>query len=279
MPAQAVAADVGDRGIDVDRAVFVARAFVHRHDDVVARLFFIEPSVGREHTEIGVPVSGVEAAEQFFVRREFLVAVDVAFCEPAQEIGLAGLKHAAQARVGVCGVAHELDAGDAGPGALDNLKLDVDATVVQCLLVDGHLRAGATCVPIVALDAFHVALQANVAEHAARLRFGQRLELLGLYLLVAFETYRVNDRVLGNAHDKRIAAAIDLHVRKEPGVIERLDGVVDVPGSEGFAGTDRHVVADGFGVDPGVALDDDGAHHVGKGSRTAEPCQPRRDEG
>ena len=104
-------------------------------------------------------------------------------------------------------IADELDALDAGLGALVDLEHEIDAVVRQLddLGLDADVEAAAA--PIDLDEARDVRLHDRARKRAAFLRLDFGLELLVLDLLVALEGDAVDDRILDDRDDQ--PAALD----------------------------------------------------------------------
>src|SRR5690606_9717567 len=114
------------------------------------------------------------------------------------------------------------------------------------------------------LDAIDVALQARIRQDAARLDVDDLGKNVFLDLLVALEGHRVDDGVLDHGDDQRRAALGDGNVGEEAGVVEDLDGGIDVSGAIGLAGLDRDVRPDRLCFDALIAMyGDAGSHRSG----------------
>ena len=117
-------------------------------------------------------------------------------------------------------------------------------------------------------------------EHRARLELHLRTKLVVGQLVVALEGDAVDQRVLDQAHDQRVALAVDPHVLEQAGGVERLQAAIEAVGIERVARLHQHVGQDRPGLDSLIALDLDGrdgafAANRGRG-RPGGPARPGR---
>ena len=156
-------------------------------------------------------------------------------------------------------VADEDDLLDAGLLAFLDLEHEIDAVVrkLDDLRIDADVEAAVA--PIDLDDALHVGLHGRARQRAAGLRLHFVGELVVLELRVAFERDPVDDRIFDHRDDQPGAGLVDADVLEQAGGIKRLERLVDLVAVEALARVEPEVGADGLGLDPAVAFDDDRA--------------------
>ena len=112
-------------------------------------------------------------------------------------------------------------------------------------------------------------------ERAALLRLDFGLELLVLDLLVALEGDAVDHRIFDDGDGQPSALDRRTNVLEQTGGIERLHAFVDLECVEAAARSRPEVGADGLGLDPLVALDDDGTDR--RRLSIGDACRERHD--
>ena len=179
-------------------------------------------------------------------------------------------------------VADEVDLLDAGLVAFLDLEHEIDAVVrkLDDLRLDADVEAAVA--PVDFDDALHVGLHGRTRQRAAGLRLHFVGELVVLELRVAFERDPVDHRIFDHRDDQPGAGLVDAHVLEQAGGIERLERLVDLVAVEAFARVEPEVGADGLGLDPPVAFDDDRARGLrGRiaGGRDRPYCGAKSDPG
>ncbi len=230
-------------GEGLDEAVLVRRQFGHR----------------RHHAEVVVAVVTVELADLFAVVLDLVGIVIVVRLEELVPVRLARHDHVAQGGVAERLVAHEVDALDAGLGALVDLEDQVDALLRQ---LDDLGRDGRRDPPRAAVeldDLLGVLLDPSAGEDAARAHGHLVAQLVFLEGVVPLEHHLVDDRVFGDANDQVVALHLHRFIGEQIGAVQRLDRQVELGGVHRVARLDRQVRQDGRGFDALVALHDDPA--------------------
>ena len=154
-------------------------------------------------------------------------------------------------------VADELDRAHAGLVAFGDREDQVDPIVrlLDDFRGDADVIAAGTAIDFG--DPQRVGLHHRARQRAARLRLHLGLKLLVLDLLVALEGDAADDRVFDHADHDPAAGLVDLDVLEQAGLDQRLQRVVDLALVEPTARTGSEIGADGFDLNPPVALDHD----------------------
>src|SRR5262249_38174638 len=172
-------------------------------------------------------------------------------------------------------VADEVDRPDAGFYALGDFEDEVDAVAGELddFGVNADVEAAAAAVEFD--NARSVGLHDGARERAALFRLDFGLELFVLDLLVALEGDAVDDRIFDDGDGQPSALDRRTNLLEQTSGNKRLDTLIDLEGVE-MAGRSRpEVGADGVGLDPLVALDDDGADR--RRLSIGGPCRERHD--
>ena len=152
--------------------------------------------------------------------------------------------------------------------AIVDLEHHIHAVLIEPddLRIDPRVVVAALGVQIE--DTLPVLLGQRRREHRARLELHLRTKLVIGQLVVALEGDAVDQRVLDQTHDQRIAFAVDPHVLEQAGGVERLQAAIEPVGIERVARLHQHVGQDRPGLDSLVALDldrRDGAFAANRG--------------
>ena len=164
-------------------------------------------------------------------------------------------------------VADEADPLDQRQRVLLDVEDHVDAVVGQPDDLRLDLRREAAVGGIVFEQLLAVVLRHVGREDGARTQRELVAQLLVGQGVVALEGDAVDDRILDDVHDERVALAAERDVLEEAGGVEGLEAAVEFGLIEGLAGGDDHVGQDGLLADPVVALDLDGADRPARGGR------------
>ena len=266
------AREILEPDIDVDLAEPVALTLVDREGDHETVAVGGQLGDRRDDAEIGVALGQIEFAEELAVIGEPVGIVGVGGREKAIPAALFRLNRGAQRAVTEDAIADEVDAAHTGRRSLVNLEDEIDAVFRQLddLGLDACGEAAAAAVEL--QNAAHIILHPRAGINGARARLDLCVEILVRDFRVSLEGDAVEDRVLDHPDDQHIAFTVQLDVREEPRVEQRLQRAVDALWIPWIAGLHEQVRAYGLGLDALNAFDADIGDRSGGRCRR---CVPR----
>src|SRR5262249_10365003 len=153
----------------------------------------------------------------------------------------------------------KLDQLDPGLYAFGDFEDEIDAIIRELddLGFDVHVETAAAAVDLD--DASRVSLHDGTRERPSFLGLDFRFQLVILDLLVGLNCSAVDDRIFGHGNGQASALNRRPDILEQTGGNERLHAFVDLEGVQLTAWSRPEIGADGVGLDPLVALDDDRA--------------------
>ena len=179
----------------------------------------------------------------------------VALDQGAQQTGLFGGQHTAQAAVGIGFVANKADTLDLGQGAFENFEYQINAVVAAADDTGGDTRRNAPGL-VIGLGDFGGVIFGDIGrKHPARFALHDLLQHLVVDAAVALETDAIDGWKFRHFDHQLVALWRNFHAFEQAGAQNTLIGLVHLGGADSLATGDSRV-AEHCGVfDTGVSLD------------------------
>ena len=264
--------------VDIDLAELVALAFLDREGDDEAVAVGGQLGDRRDDAEIGIALGQVELAQQLAVVGQPVGIVGVVDVDRKryQRLSLVSID-AAQRAVAELAVADEVDRCGRRSTAPSLISKTRSTRFSGSWMTLGSTVAAKRPLTAVELeDAPDIVLHAGARIDDARAQLDLGVEVLVGDLRVSLEGDAVDDRVLDDPDDQRIALADQLHIGEQPGREQRLQRAVDPLGVPGVARLEQQIGAHRFRLDPLDALDPDIGDRARPAAAAGGACGGRR---
>ena len=194
-------------------------------------------------------------AQQLTIKFETAGVVIVIRAEEAPPARLFGHHFTAQATVRERIIADKVDSPNAGDRPLSDDKDEVDAILIQRLVLRFNRGREATGLAVKLENALHISLHPRCGKDSARRRLDFFAQLVVVQRPVAFEQDAVDDRVLNHAHDQIRAGFFKAGICEQAGGKQGLQRQVDPRRIEGIAGRNEQIRLNRAVFDTLIAFD------------------------
>ena len=203
-----------------------------------------------EHAKIGISFGQIEFAQKFAIIGHPVGVVTVVGRQKPVPAALLGRDHAAQLALAEILVADEIYAANAGELAFVDLEDEIDPIFRELDDLGFHRRAEPAMPAVKIEDALDVALHPGARIDNARAQLDLGIELLVVELVVSLKGDAVDDRVLDDLDDERVADPAQPDIGKQSGREQRFQRRIHLLVVPRVARLELEIRADGFGFDP-----------------------------